>query len=264
MKLSLVAIALIILSAGCNQQDQKVKNYTPRTLTNNEVFNDFPTNASDSISVLSNNEEKGETFGAKFRDSTVHIQTDAADQSKGPAKFASAQFINKQKTALLVQIADSSGLVPRPFLIAVKNGGLEVISLYRPSKGKEDLKFSEGVKKIGATGYLVNNDFFITNVTAKVYLVKRQNPEERIQGKVLLMSPDKQTIIFAVKDFLYQVNYRTDEVVNEPIVAGSPKGDEAAFNKWITTNYAFTKNKSGNTFLKYHDDNRIVDMKEFK
>ncbi|RAJ25372.1 hypothetical protein [Pedobacter cryoconitis] len=264
MKLSLVAIALIILSAGCSQQDQKVKNYTPRTLTKNEVFNDFPTNASDSISVLSNNQGKLETFSAKFRDSTVHIQAGAADQNKDATKFVSAQFINQQKTALLVQIADSSGMIPRPFLIAVKDGVLEVISLYRPSKGKEDLKFSKGVKKIGATGYLVNNDFFITNVTAKVYLVKRQNDEERIQGDVLLLSPDKQTIVFTAKNVLYQVNYRTDDVVSEPIVAGSPKGDEAAFNNWITTNYAFTKNKRGNTFLKYHDDNRIVDMKEFK
>ena len=263
MKLSLVAAALIILSAGCSQQDKKIKNYVPRILTKNEVLNDFPKDASDSISVVKISEPGQEPIlVVKFRDSIVHIQNKITDTGERLYKFKSAavQFKNNQKTSLLVQLADSSGLAPRPFLIATNNGKLEVISLYRPSNGKDDQKYT-GINKIGATGYLVNNDFFITNVTSKVYLLKRQHPDERIQGQVLLLTPDKQTIIFAVKDYLYQVNYRTNEDLNEPIAANSPT-EAGAIYKWITANYSFRKNKNGVTFLRYNDDDRIVDMRQ--
>lgn len=262
MKLYLSVVALIIISAGCSQQEKKVKNYVPRVLVKNEVFNDFPKNASDSISIVKINEEgKDGYLNVKFRDTTVSIQTGKSETAKAASEFASAQFTNNQKTCLLVQLADSSGLVPRPFLIAVNDGKLEVISLYRPSSGKNDRKFSKGVNKAGATGYLVNNDFFITNVTSKVYLLKRQHPDERIQGQFLLLSPDKQTIIFAVKDYLYQVHYRTNEDLNEPIAPNSPQ-DIASIYKWITDNYSYRKNKNGVTFLRYNDDNRIVDMRQ--
>ncbi|KIO77288.1 hypothetical protein TH53_10105 [Pedobacter lusitanus] len=263
MKLSLVAVALLILSAGCNQQNEKTRNYVPRVLTQNEVFNDFPKDASDSISVVKISEPGEEpVLVVKFRDSTVHIQDKMTDTGGGLYKFKSSgvQFTNKQKTCLLVELADSSGLTPRPFLIATHNGKLEVISLYRPSNGKDDKKYTTGINKMGATGYLVNNDFFITNVTSKAYVIKRQHPDERIQGQVLLLTPDKQTIIFAVKDFLYQVHYRTNEDLNEPIAPGSPK-EMGAVYKWITANYSFRKNKNGVTFLRYNDDNRIVDMR---
>ncbi|MBB5636379.1 hypothetical protein HDE68_002280 [Pedobacter cryoconitis] len=262
MKLPLFAVALIILAAGCNQQEKKVKNYIPGILTKNEVFNDFPKDASDSLSVVRVNEQGQKDYlTVKFRDTTVRIQTEKSDTAKAAYKFVSAQFTNNQKTCLLVQLADSSGLVPRPFLIATNSGKLEVISLYRPSNGKDDRKFSRGVERVGATGYLVNNDFFITNVTSKVYLLKRQHPDERIQGQILLLSPDKQTIVFAVQDYLYQVSYRTNEDLNEPIAPGSPK-DIASIYKWITANYSFRKNKNEVTFLRYNDDNRIVDMRQ--
>jgi len=264
MKLSLVAVALIILSAGCNQQEKKGKNYVPRILVKNEVFNDFPKNASDSISVVKISEPGQEPIlVVKFRDTTVHIQNKISDTGEGLYKFKSesVQFTNSQRTCLLVQLADSSGLAARPFLIATNNGKLEVISLYRPSNGKDDKKYTTGINKVGATGYLVNNDFFITNVTSKVYLLKRQHPDERIQGQVLLLSPDKQTIIFAVKDYLYQVSYRTNEDLNEPIAPNSPQ-DIASIYKWITANYSFRKNKNGITFLRYNDDDRIVDMRQ--
>ncbi|MGY0038676.1 hypothetical protein [Pedobacter sp. NJ-S-72] len=147
-------------------------------------------------------------------------------------------------------------------MIATNNGKLEAVSLYRPSNGKDDQKYTTGINtKVGATGYLVNNDFFITNVTSKVYLLKRQHPDERIQGQFLLLSPDKQTIIFAVKDFLYQVHYRSNEDLNEPIAPDSPQ-DIASIYKWITANYTFRKNKNGVTFLRYNDDDRIVDMRQ--
>jgi hypothetical protein len=264
MKLSLFTAALIVFSVGCSQQDKKVKNYVPRILVKNEVFNDFPKDASDSISVVKISEPGQEpALAVKFRDSIIHIQNKITDTDKGFSRFKSeaVQFINKQKTCLLVQLADSSGLTPRPFLIATNNGKLEVISLYRPSNGKDDQKYTTGINKIGATGYLVNNDFFITNVTSKVYLIKRQHPDERIQGQFLLLSPDKQTIIFAVKDFLYQVHYRSNEDLNEPIAPNSPK-DIASIYKWITANYTFRKNKNGVTFLRYNDDDRIVDMRQ--
>jgi len=264
MKIFLGAAALILLFAGCNSGEQKVKNYTPRTLSKNETFNYFPADASDSISLFKFKKPGEDEFLAvKFRDSAVLIQEGKPDPGKLLYKFVSAQFINKQKTCLLVQAEDSSALVPHIFLIAVNKGALEVISLSRPSNGKDDESFSGGIEKVGATGYLVNNDFFITNVTANVYLIKRQFPQERIQGKILLLSPDKRTIIFTVKDFFYQVNYRTDEVVSEPIAADSPK-DIGAVYKWIMNNYSYKQNKSGNIFLRHNDDNRIVNMSEFK
>ncbi|MGY0038677.1 hypothetical protein [Pedobacter sp. NJ-S-72] len=100
MKLSLVVAALIILSAGCSQQDKKNKNYVPRVLTKNEVFNDFPKDASDSISVVKISEPGQEpVLVVKFRDSIVHIQNKITDTGEGLYKFKSeaVQFTNKQK-----------------------------------------------------------------------------------------------------------------------------------------------------------------------
>lgn len=160
-------------------------------------------------------------------------------------------------------MADNSGLAAPSYIIALKNGKLNVVSLYRASNGKEDTKYTTGINKLGRAGYLVNNDFFITNVNANVNLVKRQNPEERIQGEFILNSPDKTTLVFLTPSSLYQVHYPSDEVVNEKLAKPAPQSD-AELTEWVKNNYIWAKNKKGITFLKFNDSDRIVDIKEFQ
>ncbi len=263
MKLFLYALALITLSIGCNKKEEQTKSYLPRILTKNEGFNRFPERKSDSLTIYTVANSHPQQFSVMFRDTTVRIQTDASDKNKSTDKFISAQFINTQKTSLLVQLADSTGLVSPSYIISLKGKGLEVISLYRPSNGSQDQKFTKGINRVGAAGYLVDNDFFITNVNAKAYLIKRQNPAERIQGQFLLMSPDRQTAVFLVQRSLYQVHYPSAEVSTE-LLKGDVPQDIPGVYAWIQNNYSFQKNKKSISFLKYNDDDRIVDIKEFK
>lgn len=263
MKLFLYALTLITLSVGCSKKEEQTKTYLPRILTKNEGFNHYPEQKSDSLSIFNVGNSSPQQFSVKFRDTTVRIQTDAGDKSKSTDKFISAQFINTQKTCLLVQPADSTGLVGTSYLISLKGKGLEVISLYRASNGSQDQKFTKGINRVGAAGYLVDNDFFITNVNARAYLIKRQNPEERIQGQFLLMSPDRQTVVFLVQKSLYQVHYPSAEVATETLKGDVPQ-DIPGVYAWIQNNYSFQKNKKSISFLKYNDDDRIVDIKEFK
>ncbi|SHF19120.1 hypothetical protein [Pedobacter caeni] len=263
MKLLLFALTVITLSVGCNKKEEQTKTYVPRILTKNEGFNNYPKQKSDSLAIFQVTSSNREQFSVKFRDTTVSIQTDASGKNKSADKFSSAQFINTQKTCLLVQLADSTGLVAPSFLISLKGDGLEVISLYRASNGPQDLKYTTGINKVSAAGYLVDNDFFITNVNAKAYLIQRQNPAERIQGQFILTSPDRQTVIFLVKNALYQVHYPSGEVSTEPLKGAAPK-DVSGVYTWIQNNYSFQKGKKGISFLKYNDDDRIVDIKEFR
>lgn len=263
MKLFLFALTVITLSVGCNKKEEQTKTYLPRILTKNESFNHYPEQKSDSLTIFNVVNSKPQQFSVRFRDTTISIQTDASDKNKTADKFTSAQFINTQKTCLLVQLADSTGLVGPSYLVSLKGKELEVVSLYRASNGSQDQKFSTGINRIGAAGYLVDNDFFITNVNAKVYLIKRQNPAERIQGQFLLMSPDRQTAVFLVQRSLYQVHYPSAEVSTESLKGDVPQ-DIPGVYAWIQNNYSFQKNKKSISFLKYNDDDRIVDIKEFK
>lgn len=268
MKNVLFALILSAVLFSCQQNVQTSASYTPRVLTAYEKFNgDHEGTDSVFTILLSKNEastsEVKEEFNVKFKDTLVKIQINKADPNSATDKFSFAQFINTQKTTLLVQIADKSGLAAPCYLLAFKDGKLDVVSLYRPSAGKDDTKFTTGLNKLGRAGYIVNNDFFITNVNAQVYLIKRQHPDERIQGDFILNSPDKATLVFLTPKSLYQVNYSSDEVYNEQLSKPAPQST-ADMNDWIKNNFIWAKSKKGMTFLKFNDSDRIVDIKEFQ
>lgn len=251
---------------SCQQQEASVT-YTPRVLTATEKFNEYQEGADSVFTIYKNNGkdqvdaiDSVDEIGIKFRDTIVRVQISKSD-SVITDKFIFAQFINTQKTALLVQIANQSGSKAPFYLLALKGGKLDVVSLYRPSKGKQDSKFTDGLVKIGRGGYLINNDFFITNVNAQAYLIKRKDPEERIQGEFIVNSPDKSTLIFLMANSLYEVHYPSDEVFIQPFSTPAPQSADVA--EWIRANFSWEKNKKGITFLKFNDSDRIVDIKEF-
>lgn len=268
MKNILFALILSAVLFSCQQNHPATTTYTPRLLTKYEKFNGSHDGTDSVFTILihqneASNSEVKEEFKIKYKDTLVKIQINKADPNSATDKFSFAQFINTQKTTLLVQIADNSGLAAPCYLLALKDGKLDVVSLYRPSTGKEDTRFTTGLNKLGRAGYIVNNDFFITNVNAQVYLIKRQNPEERIQGDFILNSPDKSTLVFLTPKSLYQVNYSSDEIYNEKLSKPAPQS-AAEMNNWIRNNFIWTKNKKGTTFLKFNDSDRIVDIKEFQ
>jgi len=261
---------LFLALFSCNRKEEG-KIYSPRTLKGKEDFNQFQQGAENALTIYTHTAEGNtgagggqELFGVKFRDTTVRIQLNASDKDAVADQFALAEFLNTQKTALLVQLADSSGLTAPFYLIAVKNGKLDVVSIYRPSQGREDHRFTKGLSRIGRSGYLINNDFFITTVDAKVYPLTRQNPGERIQGLHFLNSADKKTLVFLVSSSLYEVNYPTGEVYTQPLSADMPKVPAQVF-PWIQNNYSWQTNARGVAFLKKNKDNdRIIDIREFK
>lgn len=267
MKNILYALVLSTLLFSCQQNQDKTATYTPRVLTAYEKFNGY-TEGTDSVFTLVAKKSDGttseiqEAFNIKFKDTLVKIQINKADPNSATDMFSFAQFINTQKTTMLVQIADNSGLAAPCFILAVKDGKLEVVSLYRPSTGKQDSKYTTGLNKLGRAGYVVNNDFFVTNVNANVYLIKRQNPEERIQGQFILNSPDKSTLVFLTPNSLYQVHYSSDDIFNEPFKGSAPES-AADISTWVRDNFIWQKSKKGIDFLKFSDSDRIVDIKEF-
>lgn len=272
MKSKLYAALFIAALSGC-QKKENVKTYLSRPLMTTESFNQYPQQPADSLSIydLSNIESRGasgsgtkKTFHVKFGDTIVHIQSSLKDKSRTTDLFSSAQFINSQKTSLLVQSADSTGLVAPFYLIALKGRQLDVVSLSRPSNGKADSRFTKGATRIGRSGYLINNDFFVTSVDAKAYFLKRQNTEERIQGIHFMNSPDRHTLVFLVSSSLYQVHYPTGTVYTLPISSKVFAQPGAVFT-WIQHNYSWQKNDKGILFLKKNpDDNRIINAKDLR
>nr|WP_121271250.1 hypothetical protein [Pedobacter schmidteae] len=267
MKNVLYALGLALILSSCQQKENAVT-YTPRVLTADEKFNGYEEGKDSAFTIVlkkdqAQTSEGKEEFSVKFRDTLVKIQMNKADAGSTTDKFSLVQFINTQKTALLVQVADNSGLAAPCFVLALKDGKLDVVSLYRPSNGKQDSKYTTGLNKIGRAGYLVNNDFFIANVNAQVYLIKRQNPDERIQGEFILNSPDKSTLVFLTPSSLYQVHYQSDDVLNEHISKPAPQSS-ADIAQWVSSNFIWKKDKKGIAFLKFNDSDRIVDMKEFQ
>lgn len=267
MKNLLCTLVLSVLFFGCRQKQETATIYTPRILTTDEKFNESPDGGDSTFKIVlkkdQNTSELREEYNVKFRDTLVRILLNKADPSSVTDRFASVQFINTQKTSLLVQIADNSGLVAPFYLIALKGGKLDVVSLYRPSTGKQDTRYTNGLNQLGRAGYLINNDFFITNVSARVYMIKRQNAEERIQGEFILSSPDKSTLVFLTPTSFYQVHYPSDEVFNENLSKPAPQSAALRLD-WIRDNFSWKKNKKGITFLKFTDSDRIVDIKEFQ
>jgi hypothetical protein len=263
----ILLISLALLS--CNQREEG-RIYAPRSLNGKESFNHFQKGAEDALTIYtytdqesSGDADKGKVFGIKFRDTTVRIQINKSDKDAVTDRFALAEYLNPQKTALLVQIGDDSGLIAPFYLISLKEGQLDVVSIYRPSSGGDDRRFAKGLSRVGRSGYLINNDFFITTVDAKVYPLTRQQPDERIQGLYLLNSSDRKTLVFLVGSSLYQVNYPSGEVYTQALSADMPKVAEQVF-PWIQNNYTWQTNAQGISFLKKNkDDDRIIDIKEF-
>lgn len=268
MKKTLYALVLSVLFFSCQQNQDKSATYTPRILTNNEKFNGYLEGSDSAFTILVHKDEAGtskpeQEYNVKFKDTLVKIQINKADPNATVDKFSLVQFINTQKTTLLVQIADNSGLAAPCYLLALKDGKLDVVSLYRPSKGKQDTKYTTGINRLGRAGYVVNNDFFITNVNAQVYLLKRQIPAERIQGEFILNSPDKSTLVFLTDKSLYQVHYVSDEAYNESFSNTAPQS-ATEMQTWVRNNFMWEKNKKGINFLKFNDSDRVVDIREFQ
>lgn len=262
MKTSLYLLLFSVFLLSC--QKENVKTYVPRALTASENFNQSG-KSEDTLSILPDNSAGAKSnFEVKFRDTTIHIQTSLTDKNITAGKFSFAEFVNTEKSCVLVQVADSSGLVAPFYLIALKDGKPDVVSIYKASHGKQDSRFTKGLKKVGRSGYEINNDFFITTVATKVYPIKRQNPDERIQGLYFINSPDKHTLVFLVSSSLYEVNYLTNEVYTEVLSPKMPKAPGEIY-KWIQSHYSWQTSKSGSYFLKANaDDNRIIDISQFK
>lgn len=269
MKLKLCALLFSAALLSCTQKDQG-KIYSPRNLTEKEDFNKFEKGTENALAIYKYNDTQNtgqaaeeEIFGVKFRDTAVRIQLNPGDKEAIADHFVLAEFLNTQKTSLLVQIADHSGLTAPFFLISVNHDQLDVVRIYRPSRGKDDQHFTAGLSRVGRSGYLINNDFFITTVDAKVYPITRQKQEERIQGRYFLNSPDRKTLVFLVSSALYEVNYPAGEVYTQPLSSDMPKVPAQVF-AWIQNNYSWQTDARGISFLKKNkDDNRIVDIKDF-
>ena len=260
--LYLFAVSAIVYS--CGNKDISAT-YVPRPLTVTEKFNESAEPGDTALRIVKyKGDEKEasdakEAFSIKFRDTLVNIKISESDSAGGTGKFAFAQFVNTQKTAILAQIADNSGLTAPFFIIALKEGKLDVASLYRASNGKLDTKYTKGVNQVGRNGYVINNDFFVANVNAKVYVLKRQNPDERIQGEFITNSPDKTTLAFLTPTSLYQVNYVANEALNVPL-------NKDAINdayRYIQQNFTWQEAKGGIYFMKPGGD-KIVDISSFR
>lgn len=260
MKATLLAILLSVTLFSCKQK-QLEKTYTPRTLNAGESFNEFPKVKGDALKMfkVDSSHKEGDLFVLKFRDTAILI----LDNPKPLAtKFYQPRFLNSQKTAALVQVADSSGLVSPFYIVSLENEKPEVIKLNRPSAGANDSKITAGLQELSLSTVLINNDYIVTLINGKIYPVKRQNDAERIQGKFLFNSGDKKTLVFATDNSLYQVNYITGETVNLPVPATTLNPETVAGN--VQQNYHFKQNSKGSLFLEKNDDNKIVDISEFK
>ena len=271
MKAIFPLIFLSILFFGCQSNKMEVT-YVPQVISANTDFNFHPKERDIKLSLIKYSEAGNqkatkavdETFGLKFGDTTIRIQLDDKNPESTYKEFSLAKFINTQKTAMLVQIADQSGLVAPFFIIAVKDGQLQVHQLYRASNGALDKDITRGLKAVGSSGYLINNDFFVTNVNARVYLIKRQNEAERIQGDFFLQSSDRRTLVFLVPSAFYQVHYPTGETFTQPLPADLPMANPAIY-RWVQQNSSWIKNEQGVSFLKAAaDDNRVRSIDEFR
>lgn len=268
MKNLIFAFVASLMLISCSKKEVV---YTPRVLTETELFNSSQEGdalhinkyGTDERVKEENKDDEGE-FSVKFRDTLVTIQTNPADKASATDKFSYAQYINTQKTSILVQVADST-ITPAPvYIINFNEDKVEVISLERPSKGANDKEYAQGITKVAKTGYLVNNDFFVTNVNAKAYVLKREKPEERIQGKYFNLSRDKQTVVFLTADALYQVHYTTDESVTVPLGVDASMSREQV-EAYIASNYTWVFDK-GIAFLKKKgakSNDKVVDISSF-
>lgn len=263
MKITLYALFLAVVLFGCKTESPE-KTYKARSITANDDFNVFPESKKNILSIVKTDSGAlayADRFAIRYKDTTINI-----DDAPNPAtkKFLDAIYINTQKTAVLVQVANEKGRKAPFYIIAVNNGKTEVVSLNKPSNGANDKKNTVGAEAIKLTSLLINNDYFINTVNSKVYEVKRQNEAERIQGRFFMYSRDKRTLVFLVKSTLYQVNVATGETFIQPLPEGLIKEPDTLI-RTVQSDYSWVPSAKGTLFLKKNaDDNRIVDIKEFK
>jgi len=268
---SIFYVLLLSLAISACQPKENAKVLVPRPLTANEDLNQFSGDKKNALAIFQTKDSAinqradrlpGEVYHVKLGDTAISIQMNAADKNSLISSFSFAEFLNTQKTSLLVQAADSSGLVSPFYILTLSNNKLEAITLYRESNGKQDKLFTKGLGVIGRSAYVINNDYVIKRVAAKIYTIKRQKAEERIQGKFFMNSPDKETIIFLLPNLLYEVHYPTGTVYSQPLPANTPEAP--ALYKFIQNGYSWQRNESGISFLKKNiDDNRIINIEDF-
>lgn len=272
MRSLLYALLFFVVLSGC-QQKENGQTYVPRPLSANEDFNQFPKDKTNQLAIFQLGDSAikkqadripKELYHIKFADTPVSIQLNAADKKSVASQFSFAEFLNTQKTALLVQVADTTGLVAPFYILTINNDKLEVVSIYRASSGADDSRYAKGAIRVGRSGYVVNNDYFITTVKAKVYPLTRLKEEERIPGIFFVNSPDKETVVFMMPSSLYEVHYPSGKTFTQPL-SGKIPTVSADLLKWIQDSYSWQRNESGISFLKKNvDDNRIIDIKDFK
>ncbi|MEJ7558720.1 MAG: hypothetical protein WKF66_10465 [Pedobacter sp.] len=249
----LLYLVVIALLGSCTANVSVDKVYMPHLINPGETFNEYPSEKDSAITFNIHEEKEGKAVGAnpkvwydvKFGDTIVKIQPNKADPNYTNGKFIRGKFMNTQKTSLLVQIADGFDLRAKFYLIALRNHQLSVTELRRPTKKEGDLNFI-GLIQLGSEGYLINNDFLVSPVTSKVYFLKREQPDERIQGQYLLKSPDKATLVFMRPSSLYQVNYQNDESLTVPF---NFDATEPGLYIYIQENYVWKSRKPGLSFL---------------
>ncbi|MDN3586308.1 hypothetical protein QWY86_06490 [Pedobacter aquatilis] len=253
----LLLLSVILFSCSESKLEKTVK---AKAFTGDENFNTTPNGKKDilTFSKVDSSNVQAITYNVKYRDTVIVIQN---DPKPIVSIFKQPRFLNTQKTAAIVQVADSSGLVAPYYIISSRNGQIEVTKLDRPSSGANDSKITKGLEELSLSIFLLNNDYVVTIINGRVYPVKRQNDAERIQGRFILYSEDKTTLVFATKTTLYQTNYKTGESVdlkvNEKLLAPE---NMANFNN----NFTWYKNANGTSFLKESDPDKIVDLSEFK
>lgn len=249
-------IYLFILSAlafSCAQENEIEKNYPSRMISQGETFNDYPSENDSSITFTAYRQKETKLsdhklkvwYQVKFGDTIVKIQTNKEDPSISNGTFLRGKFMNTQKTCLLVQISDTLGLKAKFYLIALKNHKLHIAELSRPSTLPIDRRFF-GLTDVGASGYLIDNEFLISFVNAKVHFIKRQNPEGPIKGQFYTKSPDQQTFVFLQPSSLYEVNYQTEESMTVPLTVDATK---PGISMHIQENFVWKTKRPGVTFL---------------
>lgn len=260
MKTIVLALFLSVALLACKEQKNE-KVIHPRNLKLGERFNEFPKVKGEGLAFVKvdSGRKMGDVYAVKFKDTIISIQDDPKPLAN---KFFLMRFLNTQKTAILAQVADSSNLVSPFYIISLKDGQTDAIKLERASNGRDDKKITVGLQEISLSTVLINNDFVVTLINGAVYPLKRQNDAERIQGRYLLNSGDRSTIVFATSNSLYQVNYKTGETFNLPVTPG--KLNAATFTKDIMQNYRWQKTPKGASFLKEYDNNEIVNLSDFK
>lgn len=257
-------LLLLTITLFACKQSKLEKILIPRALQNGESFDEFPKSNVQIFTISkvdSSENELTDNYQILFRDTVLKINKDPKPLA---IKFLKPKFLNSQKTAVVAQVADKSGLVSPFYIFSFKNGKLEAIELNKSSNGKKDIKVTKGLEELSRSSMIIDNDYLITTINGKVYPIKRQNEAERIQGKIFMVSRDASTLIFLTDNSFYQYNYLTGESFNLPIKPNLVK-DETNLYALVQRNYSWFKNDKGSLFLKDNpDDDRIVDIKEFK